>query len=302
MKFKHFASACILLTAPTWALSQSPGSGSVNFEFTRYTGPIAISLQADTFNSAAWINRGLVNEESSVSVSGWSSQGYGSNSNGYVIGSAPVYNTPGVALRYVTTVAGSAGENLISFTPRAFNNVLPGQDFVLGTLSFQNGFWFGGGANAAFNAPADLAFNLSTVSADGAQFNQSISGSIRLVVNAPDGLDYNTLVGQQAEADWLYIDSPALLAAPQALRVYDACCRPAGETSTASVDVIGRFGSLHIAGLANVQGGGFVTAAVTPLPVPEPGTWALLALGLAAVAARGRAGRVKHASDRAALG
>lgn len=54
MNFKHFASACLLLAAPTWALSQSPGPGNVQFEFTQYSGPIAISLQADTFNSAAW--------------------------------------------------------------------------------------------------------------------------------------------------------------------------------------------------------------------------------------------------------
>ncbi len=219
MRFKRFTSACVLLAAPTWALAQSPGSGSVNFEFTSYTGPIGISLQADTFNSAAWFNRGLVNEESSVSVTGWSTRGQGSDSDGCVIGSARVYNTPTVALRSITTAAGSAGENLISFTPRPFNNVLPGQDFVLGTLSFQNGFWFGSGPTAAFNAPADLAFNLGTTSVDGAQFNQSISGNIRLVVHAPDGLDYSTLAGQQAEADWVYIDSPALLAAPQALRV-----------------------------------------------------------------------------------
>ncbi len=64
-----------------------------------------------------------------------------------------------------------------------------------------------------------------------------------------------------------------------------------GSSSIGSVDVIGRFGSLHIAGLAKVQGGGFVTASVAPLPaVPEPSTYALMLLGLAAlgVAARRR--------------
>lgn len=292
MSLKQLFCTAALASAPALALAQAAGSGVVSFEFTHYTGPIAIASQANAFNSAAWDARGVVNDEVSVSVTGWAARANSPLGGGWVIGDTPVYNTPGVSLRYTTVTAGSAGENLISFTPRPFSNVLTGQDFVLGTLSFQNGFWFGGGENAAFNAPADLAFNLSTTSPDGAQFNQRISGNIRLAVHAPDGLDYSTPAGQQAEADWIYIDSPALLAAPQALRVYDGCCRPAGSSSLGSVDVIGRFGSLHIAGLANVQGGGFITASVAPLPaVPEPGTWALLAAGLGLVVARARAGR-----------
>jgi hypothetical protein len=201
----------------------------------------------------------------------------------------PAAPTTSVVLRYTALAPGDAAENIISFAPRPFTNVALGQDFVLGTLTFQNGAWTGGGDTPAFNIPSNLDFRITTTSPDGPAFNQTITGTVKLVVNQvdPNLFPYTDPANQNAEADWVYIDSPAVVGSMGSFRVYDrGNAAPPGFTNIGSVDVIARFNSLDLVGLANPRGG-FVSGSVVPLPTvpavaaPEPGTWALLATGLA---------------------
>lgn len=275
------------------------GSGDVRFSFTYFNGP-------HTASTAFGTTLGRVNGDLVPNVWVMAPTGYGGR---YFIGDLSLTpysastadsglgSTASVDLRYDFVTPPSIFENRISFTPRSFAGVSVGEDFVLGTLSFQNGGWFGAGATADLNVPSEFGFTIQTVSGDGAEFNQSISGSIVMAVHSPDDNDTSTLAGQEAEADWIYLSSSAFIGAPPALRVFDTCCRPSGAMSVGSVDVVARFNSLDLVGFANPSGGAFITAGTAPLPasgtmppVPEPETYAmfLTGLGLMATLARRR--------------
>jgi PEP-CTERM motif len=278
--------------APVLAGAQVTGSGTVDFRFLGFDGPIAASTLDNLGSPGNWIVPGLVNGvDPAASIPpyllGWTSAGSPSSDIGFVRGPMTLAPTSTVSLRYASELPGSTLENLISFTPRPFTNVPVGQDFVLGTLTFQNGGWLGAGFSAADNVPTHLDFEVSTSSADGGAFNQTMYGRVTMVVHAPQGNDQTTLAGQEAEADFIYITD---YADPSqtfgALRVFDECCRPAGAGSVGSVDVVARFNSLDMVRIANVQGG-FITESIDPLPgvapVPEPETYLMLLAGAAVV-------------------
>jgi hypothetical protein len=273
-----------LLCAPLLATAQT-GSGTVNFGFTSFSGPMALSTQANAADSASWITYGLVNEVT-PSATGWADAGRGgADPTGYVTGSLALGRTSEVRYRYNTTADPSAGVNIISFAPAAFSNVAAGQTFVLGTLTYQNGFWYGGGETAAYNTPTDFGFTMQTVSGDRAEFNQTINGTIRNVVHVvPNDQGFNPAF-YEAEADWVYLSGTNVSISMGAFRVFDNCCKPAGAGNVGTVQILGRFNSLDIDAFGDVSGGGFVTSSVNPLPIPEPGTWALMLLGLAGLAA-----------------
>jgi hypothetical protein len=295
---------------PAWLLAvplaaSAAGSGTVEFEFTSFSGPMAMAQQSKSSDPTQWASRGVVNGVVPT-ANGWADSGYRfsdpSDPDGYVTGS--LAQVPGggnsVTLKYEWDLAGDY-ENVISFAPRDFVDVAAGQDFVLGTLSFKNGGWYGGGATAAFNTPTQLGFTITTSSSSGQAFNQTLSGFITMVVNSPYPNDTTTLAGQQAEADWVYFvgaGGGSVAADMGSFRVYDDCCKPEGFTATGSVDVVARFGSLDLVSFANPQGG-FVNGSLGALPpsllVPEPGTWATLLAGLGLTAAVVRARRQSSA-------
>jgi hypothetical protein len=217
----------------------------------------------------------------------------------YILGYAPM---SGSVANFA--YAGGYGANQISFTPAAFTNVAQGEDFSLGTISFTNGGWFGGERSLAnTEVPSAFYFTLTTNSAEDA-FNQTFTGFIQMTVHAPytGTNDCSVLAGQQAEADWISVISTANLSVPNSLRVYDDGCLPNGATNRGTAQLIGRFGSLHVVGLADPGGSGFLIAdnnalpSVAPLPppvlggVPEPASWALMigGFGLAGSARRRR--------------
>lgn len=190
----------VALHAP--AAAAQTGSGTVTFTFTAFSGPIANALEADQNDPTQWSNTGLVNGVTPAAT-GWRRRSTDPGVPGFVTGDLTFGSpTSEVRLRYARIPAGDPRENVISFTPRPFTNVTPGQDFVLGTLFFQNGQWHGGGDTPARNVPTDLAFTLTTASGDGAAFNRTISGTVSMVVNQL-ATEPVTLPEQQAEADWV---------------------------------------------------------------------------------------------------
>jgi hypothetical protein len=266
------------------------GSGLVDFRFTQFRGPAYQWNPNHNFT-----NSGLVNG------------GFPSTFVGPVTCSRPVTDADcrltlysealtgnSVSLRYDYEPAGSPRENLVTFTPNAFNNVPLGQDFVLGSLLYQNGAWFGGGDPGAGNIPTFLDFVITTTATrGGAPFNQTFSGTITMVTNNPWPEDCSTLAGQQAQADYLYITrstGSVILGggnSTNSLRVYDNNCGPTG-TNVGTTDLVAQFNSLEVKGFESASTGGFLDPSIlpelTPPPgttvVPEPSTYALVAIGL----------------------
>jgi hypothetical protein len=285
------------LAAPVQA---QVGSGTVEFRFTSFFGPARLS------NSGVPAFTGTVNGATPDFGPPGSSfdtgRGNGSTYDTGLIGATlsggtfPLTGTPTseVSLLDGFSTVGSPGENILRWTPAAFTNVAIGQQFTLGTLTFQNGGWYGGGANGAANVPTRLGLRVNTISGSGAVFNQQRNLTLIMTVNAPFPNDLTTLPGQEAEADWVTIfdnDSGRTL---NSFRVFDVGAAPPGVGSIGTVDLIGRFGSLIIDGFANPTGG-FLTVSDLPLPpvippggggggggppaIPEPASWAMLIAG-----------------------
>lgn len=268
------------------AAGLATGSGSVQFEFTGFSGPMAMASQADAGDSSKWITTGLVNDVVPT-AGGWANPGRPDNV-GWVTGTMPLSGSE-VRFRYGSVDPASVGVNVISFVPASFSNVFVGESFLLGTLSYQNGFWYGAGWDSALlNTHSDFGFKITTSSSDGPAFNQELSGTLRNVINAVPN-DGGFLPGNyEAEADWVYLTGNGVSLSMGAFRVFDICCKPAGASNVGSVQVLGRFNSLDIDAFGEVAGGGFVTPGVDALPpIPEPGTWAMMLLGLAGLAAAG---------------
>lgn len=256
-------------------------SGTVTFEFTGFSGPMARSSEADAADPLKWGSKGLVNG-AVPAHNGWVSDGSsGQFASGYVTGTRQLSGSS-VSFYYDWVDPNSAGANVISFTPAAFANVALGQSFVLGTLSYQNGFWYGAGDTELYNTPVELGFRIQTVSGDGPAFNQTLIGGIRNVIHAVPNDGGFQPANYEAEADWVYLFGSGVSLSMGAFRVFDNCCKPGGESNVGSVQILGRFNSLDIDAFGTVEGGGFVTSGVVPLPlpIPEPGRWVMLLAGL----------------------
>lgn len=278
---RYLAAYLVLASVPGLSIAAT-GSGNVQFEFTRFSGPMAMSSQSDAGDPSKWITTGLVND-TAPTAGGWADPGRPDNI-GWVTGTKPLSGSE-VRFRYSWVDPASLGVNVISFAPASFSNVSLGQAFLLGTLTYQNGFWYGAGWDSALlNTPSDFSFGITTSSNDGPEFNQALSGTLRNVVNAvPD--DGGLLPANfEAEADWVHLTGSGVALSMGAFRVFDNCCKPAGASNVGSVEIWGSFNSLDIDAFGKVTGGGFVTPGVDALPpIPEPGTWAMMLLGLAAL-------------------
>jgi hypothetical protein len=284
------------LLGPSTLHAQDVGSGFVSFSFTRFRGP---AYQWNTDPNSNFPIQGLVNgavPSDFEQVVTCNRPDTAPNCRLTLYSQALTGSS--VSFRYdVPNIPqGSSRENVVTFTPYAFNNVPLGQDFVLGSLLYQNGAWFGGGDPGAGITPTFLDFVITTTATSGgADFDQMFYGTIELVTNNPLPYDCSTLAGQQAEADYLYISSTngIILGGPatNSLRVYDDSpdfpCGPNG-TNVGTADLVAQFNSLEIKGFENASGGGFVNPSITQQltppsgtsVVPEPSTYALFATGL----------------------
>lgn len=287
------------------AVAQTTGSGTVDIRFTGFDGPARLS------GPDGPILTGTVNgltPDFATGVSFDTGRGNDTTYDTASIGGAqtggpfPLTGTPTtrVSLLDGEATVGSPFENIFSWTPATFSGVAVGQNFTLGTLTFQNGSWFGAGVQGAANVTTGLGFRISTISSSGAQFNQQRNLTLTHTVNAPFPNDTTTLAGQQAAADWITISDDENGITLNSFRVYDFGIGPPGSSNVGSVDLIGRFGSLSILGFANPTGG-FLTDGDLPLPpvipggggsgpVPEPANWAMLIAGFGLIGAmqRGR--------------
>lgn len=264
-------SVLLMISTPSAALA---ASGTVNFSFTGYEGPYAFVQQgADPQNPA---NQLLVGEINGAvpAFAGVAPDGFGFDT---------VLGTTGLSGQTATFVYndGASVANVISFTPSSFTDVEIGETFVLGTIGFTNGQWFSGNVAAGVSLPAFFSFNLGTVSATPG-FTQSIAGQLVVTTNQTIPQDCTTLAGQQNQADFVSIGSSAATGPLGTLRVFDLGCKAASVSNSGTIQLLGRFGSLELVGLANPGGGGFFAPGTGTGPIggiPEPDSWALLITG-----------------------
>jgi len=180
--------------------------------------------------------------------------------------------------------------NFFKFDGTSFENVQVGQTFVLGTLSYKNGIGFiDGGLPGRIGASytSELAVSSSSSTTTPFDFNQILTEQIRLEIT-PNFLLVDGLIAEatpEQQADILYFPNRPELGS---FRIY--------ENSTGTVEVLGRFGSLELAGFGNAISGGFVDPTIDPIPtapavsVPESRNIA----GLLAISIVGAASTLKR--------
>jgi PEP-CTERM motif len=172
--------------------------------------------------------------------------------------------------------------NALSFTPAAAQDATPGEEFLLGTMSYTNGVWF---SDPSFN------FRLQSVSSD-PNLNGFVFGDTLKVFITPNSPTHTA----EQNADFVWFGGHSYLGSGRAFEFGDD---PSGNTLT--FDVYGKIGSLDVTRFANPSGGGFLDPSVSLEPsvgVSEPATLTLLSLALAGLGLRRRLSRTIYAPGR----
>jgi hypothetical protein len=282
-----FVLACVV-SAPSRADTISASdSVSFDFNFTGFSGAFAWSPgdNASAADPSTYLGVGTVNGVQPV-YNGTHVDRVADGSQWIIGGTAPLSGT--TATLVASTFPGLP--NVVSFTPAASQVVTTNVPFVIGTLSFTNGAWFGG----VNNLPFSLSFTVATHSST-PDLNQVWTDSFVVNTNVGIGSCSDPSV-QATEADFVYVNSAPLMGS---LRVFEPFCAPTADlTQEGSADILAVFDGLEPLQFVNVQGEGFLSSSVTPGPlpsdVPEPATWALLATGFVAIS---RARRRKPVGD-----
>ena len=159
--------------------------------------------------------------------------------------------------------------NSFSFQAAENSNYGFGEEFLLGSLAFTNGFWW------TDPVPPSFTFSISASSKnvhDGEE--QVFNGTIRLVGKVDDS-DWTDEPDPVKEADWFYIqESPEL----GSVGVFE------GETG--SIEIWGKYGSLNLVEFRNPTEKTLTSDSLPydSAPIPEPATVLLFGLGLLGVA------------------
>jgi hypothetical protein len=140
-------------------------------------------------------------------------------------------------------------------------DVVVGQEFLLGTLSFTNGIWTGS---------ADLSFELTTTSSDPTLNEQIFADTVHmnLTADGPTAADRADTIS--------FVGHPEI----GPFSVFEL----ADGNNIGTVDLYGKIDGLEPTRFANPTGGGFLPGT----PVDEPGTLAILVLGVAVLGIMGR--------------
>jgi hypothetical protein len=165
---------------------------------------------------------------------------------------------------------GSETHNVLQFTPGPVQDVLPGQEFLIGTFTLQNGNWFGGLGEGDPLFTFFARTSSSDLLLDGHIFTNVIRYSVTQFAagNTPE---------QNADS-FSFLGRPDL----GMMSIYEQFDSPTGS-NFGTVDLYGRIGSLIPTRFANPQGGVFISASV-----PEPGIETLLLAGLGLIGATRR--------------
>jgi hypothetical protein len=163
---------------------------------------------------------------------------------------------------------GAQTRNGIQFVS-AEQDVVKGQSFKLGSITFSNGIWF--------TAPA-ISVIFQSHSTDPALNGFIWNDTIELGIT-PNDFVHNT---PEQNADFIYFDNLRSLGSIRAYELKDS--RIPGD-NTVTVDLYGAISSLDLQRFANASGAGFIDPSIALAPTvsaaPEPPTLALLATGLA---------------------
>lgn len=202
----------------------------------------------------------------------------------YLTSNPVIFSNPTTRLDFIRNPPGTSGvwpTNALEFIPNAGpSDVEPGQTFTLGTFRYTNGQWF---------PRADIAFSLTTHSADAGLNGVTFSGTMRLVsTSVADEAPFNPY----DEADFFYLlDNPSLGSS----RVFEAAnfhpsLQPSGNPgNTGDFALTGYIGSLVPNGFVPLNAAGFTTPSIVggPVdlstihpPIPEPETYAMMLAGL----------------------
>jgi hypothetical protein len=155
-----------------------------------------------------------------------------------------------------------AAHNAIQFVSSGVQNVSLGQEFLLGTISYTNGIWF---------TDPEFSVTFTSSSTDRRFNNQSWHDTIHLGITP--NLSSNT---PAQNADFIYLTALPKLGS---VRAFELGGSPSGNTVTAAL--LGEINSLDLTRFANASGGGFLDPGIGLQPIPEPGTFALVATALA---------------------
>jgi len=156
-------------------------------------------------------------------------------------------------------------QNSVGFTPAPAQDVQLGSEFLLGTLSYENGNWF-------TTAPTLLRLVLTTASSDPSLNGQILDDFVAMTIT------FNGSTDPRLNADFVSLSGFPVAGS---CRVYEL-----GDSSSGNIgscDLYGRIGSLIPTRFANAQGGAFVdpgTGAIPASAVPEPLTLLTLTAGL----------------------
>lgn len=180
--------------------------------------------------------------------------------------------------------------NSVVFTPadpQGYNGT-PGEEFRIGTFTFQNGGWFGTTpyddpvlGPQIYTLPSSLFRFTVTATINDATGNitstHTFTDLLKLTVTGPTWANPTPV----EDADYLsFLGRPDL----GVVGAFESSNLPAGGSTEGSIDMYGRIGSLVPTRFANPQG--LVLASEIPTtPIPEPQTWALMLAGLVGIGA-----------------
>lgn len=156
--------------------------------------------------------------------------------------------------------------NRIAFTPAAPTVTFVGDVFKVGTITYQNGFWY---PFARVGLQIDVAS-----SEDPALDGHRFTGAIVVAVSSPTPFVPDPI----SNADYFYLtDASGPLIALGSVRVYEPHVQPAGNPgNVGTVDLYARIGSLLPVRFDSPSAAAFLSSSLDPLPaIPEPSTWAL---------------------------